>query len=284
MLFSNRLLASERWELVKRYIGAAYGGATNRAQFTQIETFCMFLGYARSGTSLLGALLDAHSNVVVAHELDVLRYIDAGFSKHQIFYLLLENSRAHSQRGRKATGYSYEVRDQWQGQYTILRVIGDKKGGKSSLRLRENPELLNELRRTLEIPLRILHVVRNPYDNIATKYRRRLRRGPATLQSVIEQHFAQCQTVSDTKRELNEAELLEIRHESMIDDPVRWLRTICGFLGIGCPEDYAKQCAQIVFASPRKSRNDVEWTQDDIEMIRTKMESYSFLSGYSYDQ
>ena len=167
------------WELTKRYVTSAYGGVVHRAQFTQLETFCMFLGYARSGTSLLGALLDAHPNIVVAHELDVLKYVQVGFRKHQIFHLLLENSKAHAQCGRKATGYTYEVRDQWQGRYATLRVIGDKKGGKSSLRLRENPDLLNKLRNTIGLPLKVFHVVRNPYDNIATKYRRRLRRGPA---------------------------------------------------------------------------------------------------------
>lgn len=244
----------------------------------------MFLGYARSGTSLLGALLDAHPNVIVAHECDVFKHVQAGMSKDQIFHLLLENSKAHAQRGRKATGYNYEVQDQWQGRYTTLRVIGDKKGGRSSLRLRENPELLKELRRTIGLPLKIFHVVRNPYDNIATKYRRRLQRGPANLRDVIEQHFSQCQTVFDTTQRLSEAEYLEVHHESVIEDPVQCLHIVCEFLGIECPADYVKQCAQIVFQAPHKSRNDIEWAPEDIEMIRTKMKPFSFLNGYSYDQ
>lgn len=243
----------------------------------------MFLGYARSGHSLLGALLDAHPNVIVAHELDVFKYVQAGFSRYQIFQLLLENSNAHAKRGRKATGYIYEVQGQWQGRCTALHVIGDKKGGGSSLRLHENPGLLNKLRKRIGLPLKVFHVVRNPYDNIATKYRKR-RRGPANLQDVIEEHFSQCQAVLDTKKKLNETEFLEIRHEEMIADPVRWLRLMCKFLGVDCPADYENQCAQIVFQSPRKSRNDINWTLEDLEMVRKKMQSFSFLSGYSYDQ
>jgi len=282
-LFSHNPIGSSVLELIKGYLLSGYGGIKHRAQFTQLETFCMFLGYARSGTSLFGALLDAHPNVILAHELDVLKYVHAGFTKYQIFHLLRENSKAHAFRGRKATGYSYEIKDQWQGRYTTLRVIGDKKGGKSSLRLRENPELLQILRKTIELPLKIFHVVRNPYDNIATKYRRRLQRGPANLRHVIEQHFAQCQTVSDVKDKLSEEEYLEIYHELMIEDPAQCLQTVCEFLGIECPTDYAEQCSQIVFRAPRKTRNDIEWEPEDIEIVCEKMKPFSFLNGYSYD-
>ncbi len=70
----------------------------------------------------------------------------------------------------------------------------------------------------------------------------------------------------------------------MIEDPARWLRAMCEFLGIECPTDYANQCTQIVFRSPHKSRNDIEWTLEHIEMVHTKMKPFSFLNGYSYDQ
>ena len=272
-----------RWAWIKRYVQASYGAITTREDLRNIQNFCMFLGYARSGTSLLGGLLDAHPNIAVAHELDVLKYLDARFGKHQIFSLLLENSRSHALRGRKATGYNYEVPGQWQGKFTRLHVIGDKKGGKSSFWLHEKPELLEKLRETLAMPLKVFHVIRNPYDNIATKYRRRLKRGPTTLQAVIDQHFVQCKTVSYTKQRLSGSELFEIRHESMIADPVYHLRAMCDFLGVECPLDYVEQCAGIVFESPHKSRNAIEWLPEDIELVRSKMEPFSFLKGYSYD-
>tara|TARA_B100000315_G_scaffold252780_2_gene290271 strand:+ start:3096 stop:3950 length:855 start_codon:yes stop_codon:yes gene_type:complete len=270
-------------EFMYLYLFSAYGGMKHRAKFSNLETFCMFLGYARSGTSLVGALLDAHPNVILAHELDVFKYLQAGFTRDQIFHLLMENSKGHAQRGRKATGYSYEIKNQWQGRHETLRVIGDKKGGKSSLRLLENPELLEILRTTVRLPLKIFHVVRNPYDNIATKYCRRLQRGPVTLRQVIEQHFSQCQTVSDARCQLSEEEYLEIHHEAMIDNPVQWLHVVCEFLGIKCSADYAEQCAQIVFRSPHKTRNDIEWSPEDIEIVCRKMKPFSFLNGYSYD-
>jgi len=41
----------------------------------------MFVGYPRSGHSVIGSLLNAHPDMVVAHELNALRYVQAGFSR-----------------------------------------------------------------------------------------------------------------------------------------------------------------------------------------------------------
>ena len=46
--------------------------------FETIQLYCMFVGYPRSGHSLVGTLLDAHPDIVIAHELDALRHIRAG--------------------------------------------------------------------------------------------------------------------------------------------------------------------------------------------------------------
>jgi len=52
-----------------------------------------------------------------------------------------------------------------------LQVIGDKRGGETTMELTEKPEkfsILKELNNTLGIPLKFLHVIRNPYDIIST--------------------------------------------------------------------------------------------------------------------
>jgi len=74
----------------------------------------MFVGYPRTGHSLIGSLLDAHPRIVIAHELDALELFQWGFSQRQVFHLLLENSRKMAAAGRSHHGYSYGVPNQWQ--------------------------------------------------------------------------------------------------------------------------------------------------------------------------
>ena len=45
----------------------SYGqGAECRDQFDKVHTYVMFIGIGRSGTSLIGALLDAHPRIIIS--------------------------------------------------------------------------------------------------------------------------------------------------------------------------------------------------------------------------
>ena len=112
-----------------------------------LQAFVMFIGYARSAHSLIGALLDAHPEMIVAHELDFIKFFEKGFSRHQIFYLLYENSRHFARVGRAWGAYSYEVPGQWQGRFATLKVIGDKKGSESTAHFGKNPYYLELMQR-----------------------------------------------------------------------------------------------------------------------------------------
>jgi hypothetical protein len=124
------------------YLASYYKGRENRRLFDGVETYCMFIGYPRSGHSLIASLLDAHPNATATHELDALKFVGARFGKHQIYELLLDNLRRFAPRGGEWNSYAYEIFQQWQGRFDELRFIDDKKGGYSTLRLAENPDLL----------------------------------------------------------------------------------------------------------------------------------------------
>ncbi len=52
--------------------------------FQTVKKYCMFVEYPRSGRSLVGSLLDAYPHIIMAHELNALRYFERGFSKKRI--------------------------------------------------------------------------------------------------------------------------------------------------------------------------------------------------------
>lgn len=268
--------------LVWAYLASYPGGKKNRELFDGVETYCMFIGYPRSGHSLIGSLLDAHPNAVIAHELDALRFVKAGFDKHQLYQLLLDNSRRFTQRGRGWTGYAYEVPHQWQGRFDDLRVIGDKKGGRSTIQLAKNLELLHQLQKTVATEIKLVHAIRNPYDNVATMYKRALEHGyNSTLMTTVEDYISRCEMNADLKKRLEKGKMLDVRHESFIGDPKSSLRELCDFLGLGYDEDYLDACASIVFEFPHRSRYDIEWDAASLTAVREGIERFDFLKGYS---
>src|SRR5207237_7771874 len=98
--------------------------ALDPGAFGDLRAFCLFIGYPKSGHSLVGALLDAHPDMVIARAVNPLALVVAdGLPPAKVFETLLENSREEAARGRKQNKYRYEVEGQWQGRVRNLRVL-----------------------------------------------------------------------------------------------------------------------------------------------------------------
>jgi hypothetical protein len=254
--------------------------AEHKKHFQSIQAYCMFVGYPRSGHTLVGSLLDAHPNAILALELDALRYVKFGFSRDQIFSLIIANSIRYASAGRTWTGYDYSVPDQWQGRFDQLMVIGDKKGGKSARRLWANPGLLDALASRLKMPLKIIHVARNPMDNIATM----VRRGDApNVDAAITDYFRMADAVTYVHSRTDICSVIDIWSEEFIRHPSEHLRALCAFLGLPAEESYVKSCSSIVFPEPRQSRHNITFTPSQIDSIQTRSASYPHLIRYRYE-
>jgi hypothetical protein len=268
-----------RLKKVKFLVSGYWRGLREREALKDVETYCMFIGYPRSGHSLIGFLLDAHPDMVIALELHALYYLQLGVSRLHLYGLLLERSHLWAEKYRgEWQGYSYKVPNQWQGRFRKLRVIGDKKGDGTVLFLSRKPELLHRLRRTVNTKIKFIHVVRNPYDNIATISVR----NKIDLWDTIALYSSLCETIAKLKRQIDSADLYEVRFESFVEQPRIHLAALCRFLGVECSDDYLDDCASIVFKSPRKTRHRIEWNPESIAVVKDKINQFPFLSGYAY--
>jgi hypothetical protein len=276
-------LARKAWAVLAQYPVALYGSLKYRRVFADVRTYCMFVGYPRSGHSVVGRLLDAHPEAVIAHQGGALQFVHAGFSRAQIFALLLRNSRLFTEGGSAWSGYTCHVATQWQGRFRKLHVIGDKSGQGATLRLAARPWLRQQLDRRVGCSVKYIHVVRNPYDNISTMHRRAQERQPQSeLEASISEYFSLCETVAHVRGQIDEADWLELRHEPFIDSPKAHLAGLCGFLDVTASRDYLDDCADVVFKAPHRSRFEVDWSPALIETVERQIERFPFLRGYAY--
>lgn len=239
----------------------------------------MFLGYPRSGHTLIASLLNAHPEMVIAHELNVLRYVQRGFSRERIFALLLRRDRDFGRIGRCWSRYDYAVPGLWQGTWRRLRVIGDKRGGASTRLLHRRPYLLDRLRARIGLPLRVFHHVRNPYDNIA---RMSLMSG-SNLPDSVERYFRNVGWATETLARLDAGELMHVYHERMITEPRQTLRALVGHVGLEAQSTYLDTCAGHVMPSPQRTRDKVDWPGPLVREVEDRIESHPHLSGYGFD-
>ena len=266
-------------KLAGLYATSLLQNGRNAEFFRDVRTYCIFIGYPRTGHSLIGSLLDAHPRMIIAHEMDALIFLQHGFSRNQIFHLILENSKKMAAAGRRHSGYSYEVPNQWQGRFEKLEVLGDKKGARTAMGLYRDPDLLDLLSKIAK-ELKFVHVIRNPYDVLATMTRRSRRK---TLDSNIDRLFKLCSSIAALKKRLPPEQIFDLRLESFVAAPKFHLEQLCSFLGVEADHRYLEDCASIVFKSPKKSRFDIQWNAQSILKVRDGIEAFNFLAGYSYD-
>ena len=94
-------------------------GEDDRTEYDQVmgsladgvnpEVFVLFFGYARSGHSMVGSLLDAHPNAAVANEFDAIGAYQNGDSRDLLFRNLVAVSTAYKLVGRCQAGYHFDV-------------------------------------------------------------------------------------------------------------------------------------------------------------------------------
>jgi len=247
--------------------------------FKDVDKFCLFIGYPRSGHSLVGSLIDAHPNAVIGHELDVFWYVKLRCSKFQIYCQILKNAKRYVETGSEWTDYSYQVPNQWQGNFRRILLMGDKKGGGTVFWLRKDPLLLSKLSNILNVQIKFIHVIRNPFDNITTI----CKRNRFTLQKSIDYYFSMTDTVINVKKSILAEDFLDIKHEAFIQEPGFMLEKICKFIDLETSQDYIRDCTSILYKKPHKSRHEIPWSKKLISFVNERIENFSHLAEYNFE-
>jgi hypothetical protein len=266
--------------LINQYIQSRSKISKYTSEFQDIETYCVFIGYPRSGHSLIGSLLDAHPDMVFSNELNALRHIKYKFNREQLYYLILKNSQNFSLNGRSHTGYSYKVDNQWQGRYRKIKVIGDKRGSGSIKKLFYRPDLLDLLQKKIRQNIKFIHVMRNPFDNISTMF---VKSSQLKLEGSIDYYFFLADEITKLKKNIPPDDIYELRHETFILKPKESLTGLTNFLGVEAEESYLESCTKILFKNPKKTRHNAPWTDELIARVNRQISDYPFLSGYTFD-
>ena len=275
-----------------------------------VDSFLFFVGYARSGHSIVASFLDAHPNVVIAHEYTLFsRWAETPdlFNNRRefLFNTLFNSSHFSAQAGLrqgkggiKKKGYSLEVPGWYQGTYEGgITVIGDKAGGMTAQVYRRNKDkfvsVYQQLCSTAGVPVYVIHVVRNPYDNIATMllYNDHVKqtanvthkyRNIDALRKQTKAYFVQVESVLGMIKQagLND---ITIHHSSFVNNPKGTMRRICNSLSVTCSESYLQMVADHTFSTESQSRHMVEWTPELVKTVEANIAKHPILRGYTFE-
>lgn len=135
-----------------------------------VRYLLLFVGIGRSGSSIVGSIIDAHPNAVVANQYQLVDGLVAKPALHstkaQVFSRLVGFSLKQAREKAKnfGKGYSLKVGNETMhiDESTQLTVIGDKGAGMlPSLYMMNKDQFVEEykkLKRTVEVPIKIVQV------------------------------------------------------------------------------------------------------------------------------
>ena len=282
-----------------------------------VKYFVYFVGRAHSGHSIVGSILDSHPHMIVGHKAKIFLQMKDNparySSKAAIFNELWWNSynvshyayglRSGGSRDIKNKGYTLQINGLHQGTYlSHVDVIGDKNGGHTTGLLNNDPlewdKILNKLKSLINIPFKVIYVIRNPFDNIASAqlynsksfHMSSIRKSNETIDIKhdilvhrTKKYFAAHQAIMDTKQKYN-LDLLEIHVKDLVEHPDVTITKLCNFLNISCSDSYIQGCSDTLFKTESKTRYKVKWTPDSISEVKKYILKYdNLIRYYSFD-
>lgn len=278
------------------------------SRFVRSERFVQFVGFPRSGHSLIGAVIEAHPDAVIAHELDVMGLINKRVPLPIIHGLIARNNAEFGAAGRWWNGLTYDI-PSGERAATQPVVIGDKKGDWAARWCARDPDLLEAANRRLGRRSQWILVVRHPLDNIATMSLRKgrlydrlriaaaegggasdfgsaLKRAQAeggipaeALDEMIEDYDALCASTEKMRQQTPARNWHEIAYEEFVAQPVDAIENLFGFLGLRSLDGLIHAAAAIVRPGGR-SRDKVSWSADQLQSVAAIVERYPFLHRY----
>ena len=262
--------------------------------------------------------MDAHPHVVISNEFYIfkkfnkLNKVTNEMWRTNLYDALYSKSMkdATKKRANDRKGYSLKVDGMWQGRFDgYIEVIGDKSGGATTTSFLESKENFTRNYRKLEssvgVPLRIIFVLRNPFDMIATASVIRNKgvdifrqKKISTLSKGNEDKFSEHDFVDETiesilralqgaQRAIDEVfgpeNVLEIHNSDLVADPRGTVSKIFEFLEVETTERFLDACEAKVFKSVSRSRDMVAWTPEQIQRVESWIKDFGHsLKRYSF--
>jgi hypothetical protein len=257
----------------------------------------MFIGFGRSGHSIVGQIVNAHPNALIADEANIFEDLGTEPTLQQTLNYLIERDRAFAlrwynkdsplhrgdplrrllkPRGKRR---NFHFPGLSQGFVKLPSVVGNSKAGYTTRHVAEAPQLVPRFERAVGLPMKFVSLVRNPYDMIASGMRRRA----AAFDDICSGFEHMASMLKSSLETLSEYPVLQLRQEDLLTDTDAEIDRLFSFLELPTSSEFKRIVRERLFSAPDRSRHKVPEVMQNRKRIDTLIESYDFFDGYTIE-
>lgn len=248
--------------------------------FKDLKHYCLINGCRKTGHTLVGCILDAHPNMMFCNQ-HVRTHELKGIGQDNFFKSIYDKS---VEIGGMAKNGRYYVDGYYQGTYKDkLSVIGATDIDHIGRNTGNDPDFIYDIIEKIVIPIKVLIILRNPFDVIATKFKDK--RNSLDVYTETDRIFRRMLGVQRTIDAFPEEDIYILYQEYLIEKPKECIKEMLKHLEVDWDKGYLKACQNIIYENPHKTRyerNKRFWVDGSIEYVQKEIDKYEFLSGYTY--
>ena len=249
---------------------------------TTDEKWITFIGHGRSGHTIISAILDSHPNVRIAEEQKYInKWSQQGWTRDRIISHLLQAGQGKERKLKALPGSGPWV----EGKHERL-AVGDKWGydavglvrkGKASV------EVLDEFASYMGMKLKVIHTIRNPYDNVCAwldspKYIRQWGTGDYMYRMAVRQYV---RFYDHAFKLLNRYDHFDLYNDEIIAQPRETITKLCEYLELPIVEPWLTNAASSLYKKPNVRSANREWPAEWLEAIDQRIISkYDFFERF----
>jgi len=257
----------------------------------------MFIGFGRSGHSIVGQIVNAHPNALIADEANIFEDLGTEPTLNETLSYLIARDRAFAlrwynkdsplhrgdplrrllkPRGRRR---NFHFKGLSQGFVKLPSVIGNSKAGYTTRHVAEDPELIPRFEKAAGLPMKFVSLVRNPYDMVASGMRRR----GASFDEICSGFEHMASMLQTSLENLSEYPVLHLRQEDLLTDSDAEIGRLFSFLELPTSSEFKNIVRERLFTDTDRSRQKVPEVLQNRKRIDALIESYDFFNGYTIE-
>jgi len=247
-----------------------------------------FVGEGRSGHTLLSGAIGSHPNARITEE---AKWIDRSLrAENSVDMPVVVQELSDPEvpfEGVNVVGKARKKQG-WEGLETFsdpLMLLGDKCGWDATnayKRGRTPVTVIGDFGNLINMPVKTVITVRNPYDNIANwvlsnKYTR-IFPDPGTRQNRMIRRYRRFYNAAADIVSVEGVNPFIVHHEKFLEDPRAMLESLCDYLELPVHDEWMAKCLEIVNAKPH--RYEVKWRNHAIDGIEHVINTNPLMSYY----